>query len=188
MKLAKNCVAAYLCALMLGYVPLQTQAQVAPKPPPASTAGLPIAVPKDVRANYVHLGSWIVPDAKAPGHGFHDVYAPRKTVDAYRNTGQFVDGTMLVKEIRKIASGPLTTGQGSWAADPAVWFVMVKDAKGRHKNSPLWGDGWLWALYSADNPATNIAVSYANDCQACHIPAAKTDRVFVQGYPTLKKP
>jgi hypothetical protein len=188
MKLTKNHVTTCLCALILGYLPLQVQAQDAPKPSAASTAGLPIAVPVDVRVNYVHLGSWIVPDASAPGHGFHDVYTQRKTVDAYRKTGKFADRTVLVKEIRKIANGALTTGAGSWATDPKVWFVMVKDAKGKHKSSPLWGDGWLWALYSASDPTHNIAVSYANDCKSCHIPAAKTDRVFIQGYPTLKKP
>ena len=40
-------------------------------------------------------------------------------------------------------------------------------------------------LVKADAPAKNVAVSYKADCMGCHVPAAKTDRVFIQGYPTL---
>lgn len=177
-----------LAALAVPLLCFDAAAADAAKPAPASTQGLPISVPHDLRATHVHLGSWIVPDAAAPGHGFHDVYAERGTVEEYRKTGAFPDGTVLVKEIRKLGQGALTTGQASWATDPAVWFVMVKDAKGKHRASPLWGDGWLWALYDAKDPKKNIAVSYKNDCQACHIPASATDRVFLQGYPTLSKP
>lgn len=164
------------------------QAMEAPtKPAPASTAGLPLRVPKELRAGHVHLGSWIVPEDGAPGQGFHDVYTDTRSVEAYRKTGTFADGTVLVKEIRGIRSDTLTTGHASWADETKVWFVMVKDANGRYKDSPLWGDGWIWALYKADAPAKNVAVSYAIDCQGCHTPAAATDHVFVQGYPTLRQ-
>lgn len=146
-----------------------------------------IRLPADFRLNWVHLGSWVVADAKAPGHGFHDVYARSDAVKAYRATGQFPDGTVLVKEIRKIGEGTLTTGQAQWATEPAVWFVMVKDAKGRFEGNPNWGDGWGWALYEAKDPTRNVSKSYAETCQGCHVPAASTDRVFVTGYPTLKR-
>lgn len=163
-----------------------TVMQAGVKPAPAATESLPLHVPKDLRNSHVHLGSWIVPEKGAPGQGFHDVYANSPSVAAYRRDGKFPDGTLLVKEIRAIQDGVLTTGHASWAADTQVWFVMVKDAKGRYKSSPLWGDGWLWGLYKADAPKTNVATSYAADCQGCHVPAAATDRVFVQGYPTLR--
>jgi len=152
----------------------------------ASTKGLPLRVPDKLRTSHAHLGTWIVPDAAAPGHGIHDVYTDADSIAAYRKTGSFPDGTLLAKEIRGIGSDTLTTGLASWATETKVWFVMVRDAKGRYKNSPLWGDGWLWALYKADDPSKNVAVSYAKDCQGCHLPAAATDRVFIQGYPSLR--
>ena len=151
-----------------------------------SSSSPPIQVPDDFRRQFVHLGSWVIPNQADPGHGVHDVYTEPETVDAYRKTGEFPEGATLVKEIRTIASGQLTTGNGMWASQPAVWFVMVKDVNGRYKDSGLWGDGWLGALYKADNPAVNVATSYQADCQGCHIPAAQTDHVFVQGYPTLQ--
>lgn len=145
-----------------------------------------ISRPTDVRTRFVHLGSWAVLDEKSPARGLHDVYTEKASAEHYRKTGQFPDGATLVKEIRKLETGAMTTGDPVvWGSDAAVWFVMVKDAKGRFAGNPLWADGWGWALFKADAPATNAAVSYEADCKGCHVPAAKTDRVFVQGYPTL---
>lgn len=147
-----------------------------------------ISLPKDLRARLTHLGSWVVGDPDAPGHGFHDVYADDKAVAAFRMTGKFPDGSVLVKEIRTIAKGDLTTGNGvNWADKPVQWFVMVKDAKGRFPGNRNWGDGWGWALFMADDPARNVSADYQADCMGCHTPAAATDWVFVQGYPTLAK-
>jgi cytochrome c len=70
-----------------------------------------ISLPENYRPNWSHLGSWAVNDANAPGHGFHDVYTQPEVVKAFRETGQFPDGTVLVKEIRKIISRTLTTGR-----------------------------------------------------------------------------
>ena len=145
-----------------------------------------ISRPTDFRTNFVHLGSYAVLDEKSASRGLHDVYTEKASAEHYRKTGKFPDGATLVKEIRKLETSAMTTGDPVvWGSDAAVWFVMVKDAKGRFASNPLWGDGWGWALFKADAPAKNVAVSYAADCMGCHVPAAKTDRVFIQGYPTL---
>lgn len=146
-----------------------------------------ISLPSNFRQNWVHLGSWVVSDAKAPGNGFHDVYTQPEAAKEFRKNGAFPDGTVLVKEIRKIASGDLTTGHAEWASDNAVWFVMVKDTKGRFKGNPHWGEGWGWALYEAKDPKTNVSKGYVETCLGCHTPAKETDWVYTQGYPTLKR-
>jgi hypothetical protein len=144
-----------------------------------------ISRPEGYRSDWVHLGSWVVPDEKAPGYGFHDVYTQPESVAAFRKNGAFPDGAVLVKEIRSVKTADLTTGTASWAGDPAVWFVMIKDGKNRFAANPLWGEGWGWALFKADNPEKNVATSYQKDCLACHVPAKDTDWVYLQGYPTL---
>lgn len=144
-----------------------------------------ISLPRDYRASWVHLGSWVVPDDQAPGYGFHDVYAQQSTIRAYKETGQFPDGAVLVKEIREIESGQLTTGQASWAGEIKVWFVMVKDAKNRFPDHPGWGQGWGWALFEAKDPAKNTVTNYRADCLGCHAPVKDSDWVFTDGYPTL---
>jgi hypothetical protein len=146
-----------------------------------------IALPKAFRQKWSHLGSWFVPDEKAPGYGVHDVYTQPGVVEAYRKTGRFPDEAVLVKEIRKVRSERLTTGEASWAGDTAVWFVMVKDRKGRFKDSPNWGSGWGWALFEARDPTKNASTDYQKDCTGCHTPARENDWVFVRGYPALRE-
>lgn len=146
-----------------------------------------IKLPEGFRKNWSHLGSWIVSDAGAPGHGFHDVYTQPEAVQAFRETGKFPDGTVLVKEIRKIESGAQTTGMAQWAGDTNVWFVMVKDSRNRFANNVHWQKGWGWALFEAANPKQNVSKGFGETCMACHTPVAQTDWVFTNGYPTLKK-
>jgi hypothetical protein len=145
-----------------------------------------ISLPKDYRTTWRYLGSWAVPMKKAPGRGFHDVFTQPEAVEAYKKTGKFPDGTVLIKEIRKIQGGKMTTGQVYWAGDIDSWFVMVKDEKGRFKDNPNWGKGWGWALFKPADPQKNVSTNYQKDCFGCHIPAQKTDWVYMQGYPTLK--
>ena len=152
------------------------------------TATGEIKLPGGFRQNWSHLGSWLVDDAKAPGFGYHDVYTQPDAVKSFQSTGQFPDGAVLIKEIRKIGSGQMTTGPARWATDNAVWFVMVKDARGRFQGDPNWGEGWGWALFQANDRSRNVSKGYAQSCLGCHAPAKPADGVFVDGYPTLRKP
>lgn len=147
-----------------------------------------ITRPTDFRLDWVHLGSWVVPDEKAPGYGFHDVYTQKSTVEAYRKTGKFPDGAVLVKEIKTVKSAEMATGPLVYhAGENAVWFVMVRDTKDRFPKNPRWGDGWGWALFKADNPFKDVATDFKKDCLGCHVPARDTEWVYVEGYPTLRK-
>jgi len=145
-----------------------------------------IMLPSGYRANWVHMGSWAVAEKEAPGYGFHDVYAQQSTVEGYRKTGQFPDGAVLVKEIRKVRTEEMTTGKTSYADEITTWFVMIKDRQGRYKDNPNWGNGWGWGLFEPDDTGKNLSTDHAKDCIGCHIPAKSTDWVYVRGYPTLK--
>jgi hypothetical protein len=146
-----------------------------------------ISFPEGFRTSMVHLGSWFVPEG--PASGFHDVYSEKSSVEAYRKTGRFPDGATLVKELRASHSGSYTTGSGVNYATGELkqWFVMIKDSKGRFETSPLWGDGWGWALFKPDDKDTNVASSYKTDCLGCHQPAKDKDWVYTEAYPTLSK-
>ena len=146
-----------------------------------------IAFPVDFRLNYVHLGSWFVPEGGASG--FHDVYTQRSAAEVFRKTGQFPDGAVLVKELRASKAGDYTTGANvSFATDGLKqWFVMIKDRKGRFSQNPLWGRGWGWALFKPDDPQKNVATDYQKDCIGCHVPAQANDLVYIEAYPTLSR-
>jgi hypothetical protein len=143
-----------------------------------------IRKPADVRDTYQALGAYTVLDPK--GNQMHVTYASPGTAEAYRRTGKFPDGAVLVKEVFGTEHAQMTTGDAHWASGTKIWFVLIKDSKGRYPGNPLWGDGWGWALFKADAPDKQVATDYKKDCLGCHIPAKTTDWIYVQGYPVLK--
>src|SRR5581483_7822197 len=104
----------------------------------------------------------------------HLTYASPGTADYYRRNKKFADGTVLVKEVFGTDHAQMTTGDAHWAKDTKVWFVLIKDSKGRYPNNPLWGDGWGWALFKSDSPDTQVATDYKKDCLGCICPRRQT--------------
>jgi hypothetical protein len=145
-----------------------------------------IRFPGRVRDEWAHLGSWGSADLNSADPGQHDVYTQPESLEAYRKTGKFPDGAVIVKEVRKIESAFMTTGPVTWAGDEVLWFVLIKDAKGRFPESENWGEGWGWALFNAGATEKNASSNFRADCLGCHIPARETDWIYVQGYPSLR--
>ena len=146
-----------------------------------------ISIPEGFRGWYF-LGTWGVAadeEGAAGSKGFHNVYTQPETVAAFRKTGKFPDGAVLVKELLSAKTDTMTTGEISHATETEGWFVMVKDAKGRFKGNPLWGRGWGWVLYNAEDPQTPATEDFKTECIPCHIPAKKDDWIYVRGYPAL---
>jgi hypothetical protein len=144
-----------------------------------------ISLPNDFRKELAHLGSWFVPEGDASG--FHDVYTEKETIEAYRATGKFPDGAVLVKELRASEAGSYSTGAGVSFATSGIkqWFVMIKDTTGRFPDNANWGEGWGWGLYKTDDPSKNVSTNYAADCLGCHVPAKANDWIYTEAYPTL---
>jgi hypothetical protein len=143
-----------------------------------------ISKPDDYRDRYQMLGAYTVLDAK--GDQMHFTYASPGAAEYYRRNKKFADGTVLVKEVLGTDRAHLTTGNANWATDTKVWFVLIKDAKGRYPSNPLWGNGWGWALFKSDAPSMQVATDYKKDCLGCHQPAKADDWIYVKGYPVLQ--
>jgi hypothetical protein len=146
-----------------------------------------LRVPANYRTSYQFLGTWAVQEApdKSPNQ-LHIVYASPGTIAAYRKDKRFADGSVLVKEVFQTASGPMKTGTVSRAQTLKGWFVMVKDTKDSHPGNALWGDGWAWSWFDADNTSKTTSTNYRVNCLPCHVPARATDWIYVQGYPPLE--
>ena len=178
-----------MISMLLGAAVLATVASgdgPAPALPFTATDGT-IRFPGNVRESWVHLGSWGSADLDAGDPSHHDVYTQPETLAAYQRTGQFPDGAVLVKEVRKIESAHLTTGPVTWAGDEILWFVLIKDAQGRFPGHANWGEGWGWALFNAGATQTNASTNFRGDCLGCHVPAKQTDWIYVQAYPGLRE-
>jgi Cytochrome P460 len=160
----------------------------APKAAALDDAAGNLHVPDAYRTTYQSLGSWAVGADQGQGSKeLHIVYASPGTIAAYRKDGHFPDGAVLVKEVYQAATEPMTTGTVSHADTLKGWFVMVKDSNGRHAGNKLWGDGWGWSWFDADNPSKTTSTDYSVNCKTCHVPAQATDWVYVGGYPPLRR-
>jgi len=143
---------------------------------------------EDYRLHWTHMGSWYVEGGEDGLGNIHDVYAEPEAVEAFRKTGKFPPGAMLVKEIRSSQKAKLTTGEAHWDGGIVQWFVLVKDAEQpAFPGNPNWGHGWGWALFKIKDPTKNVSTDYKADCLHCHLPAAKTDWIFQHGYPLLSE-
>lgn len=142
------------------------------------------------RRDWVLLGTFSVlaDDPSKGAKELHVVYAEPETVDAYRRTGAFPDGSVLVKDVLAAKSERLTTGLASYAETLVGRFVMVKDEGEKHAGkSPLWGDGWGWAFYEGNETEETVTTDYRQNCLGCHEPARSQDLIYVQGYPVLQR-
>ncbi len=138
----------------------------------------------DYRRNWATLGVW----AHMGDDGveqFNTVFTQPETVTAYRATGEFPEGAVLIKELREAVTKGEKGKEVSSYGDLKGWFVLIKPSKEGGPEGPLWGDGWGWAKFNADAPDKTITTNYRTDCIQCHMPAKDTDWVFVNGYPML---
>lgn len=143
----------------------------------------------DYRRDWVLLGSFSVlaDDPEAGAKEFHVVYTQPENVDAYRKTGAFPDGAVLVKDVFATSTEAMTTGTSSYASTLIGRFIMVKDQANKYGGaSPLWGDGWGWAFYEGAETRKTVSTDYKEDCLGCHEPVRNQDLLYIQGYPILK--
>ena len=119
MKLSRTVGLAVAVSLVAGTVAAIAQISgAAPADPTANAvdAAGHLRVPVDYRTLYQALGSWAI--AANSGEGskeMHAVYASPGAIDAYRKTGHFPDGTVLVKEVFATSTNEMTTGTVSHA-------------------------------------------------------------------------
>jgi hypothetical protein len=147
-----------------------------------------LRVPEGYRTGYQSLGVWAVAADRA-GQGsqqLHEVYVSPGAIAAYRKDGDFPDGTVLVKEVYSAETAAMTTGLVSRAGKLKGWFVMVRDAKNARQGDKLWGDGWGWSWFDANQPTKTTSTDYTTDCKGCHFPAQASYWIYVEGYPSLR--
>ena len=116
-------------ALLSGFLAVTLRGQAPPDHLDLVDANGNIRRPPDYRDRYQLLGVYTVLDPK--GNEMHYTYASPGAADFYRKNGRFADGTVLVKEVLATSHARLTTGDAHWADSTKVWFVMMKDDKGR---------------------------------------------------------
>jgi len=146
---------------------------------------------------WVYVGTPLTPNAlnggEAPFPEFHNVYVEPGAYAAFGATGEWPDGTQIVKElvtVRDNANNPENgssaevSGVGYFQGDFVGLELTVKDAT-RYADEP--GN---WAYFSfGHKPPPYEATAEAfptQSCNSCHEASAETDFVFTQFYPVLR--
>jgi cytochrome P460 len=145
---------------------------------------------------WVFLGSPLTPNALNGGTAsfpeFHNVYVERRNFDAYQKTGDFPEGTVLVKELVLLekptfpdGSQQAPSGRGYFDGKFNCMDVSVKDTK-KYAKTNGWGY-YTFGHHPEPCEATAAEKSVA-ECAGCHLAnVAKTDMTYVQFYPVLHK-
>jgi hypothetical protein len=122
---------------------------------------------------------------------YHHVYIEQKNVDAYLKTGDFPDGTVIVKELTRVlnptfpdSSRKEPSGRGYFNGAYNGIDMSIKDSK-RFANTNGWG---FFTFGHHPLPYEKTAAEKpASECAGCHIAnAAATDMTYIQFYPLLR--
>jgi hypothetical protein len=144
---------------------------------------------------WVFVGAPLTPNGlnngKASFPEFHNVYIEERNVDAYMKTGDFPEGTIIVKELQLVlnptfpdGSRQEPSGRGFFGGAVNGIDAMVKDSK-RFAKTNDWG---FFTFGHHALPYEQTAAEKSKDeCAGCHIAnVAKTDMTWVQFYPLLR--
>jgi len=139
--------------------------------------------------SWVFLGSPLTPhglnDGKAGFPEFHNVYIHPAAFKAYRETGEFAEGTVLLKELQltipgtnKDGSRLEASGRGYFPGVRNGIDVAVKDS-GRFEETNGWG--FFNFGHHAPPYAKTAAAAPKEACAGCHI-ANADNMVFTKFY------
>jgi len=103
--------------------------------------------PANVRDSYSPLGAYVVLDPK--GINAHDLRVSRFGGGVPEHW-KFFRTVSPGQEVFGTDHAQMTTRRALGLGDRKSGFVMIKDEKGRHTDSPLWATVGGWALFKSD--------------------------------------
>jgi len=122
---------------------------------------------------------------------YHHVYIEQKNVDAYLKTGDFPEGTVIVKELTRVldptfpdGSRREPSGRGYFNGEYNGIDLSIKDSK-KYANTNGWG---YYTFGHHPMPYNQTSEERpVSECAGCHIAnVAKTDMTYIQFYPLLR--
>ena len=139
---------------------------------------------------WVYVGTPVTPndmnDGKAAFPEHHNVYIDPESWAYWKKSGEFREGTILMKELVSVGSKAAVSGNGYFQGD----FIGLEATIKSKKHFP--DEPGNWAYYSFSTPdhktLTPTATAFpAASCNACHSASAADDFVFTQYYPVLRE-
>ncbi len=144
--------------------------------------------PKGYRS-WIFVGEPLTPNDRNNGKAafpeFHSVYIDRESYAYLKKTGEFRDGTILVKELVSVGSKEAVSGSGYFMGD----FIGLEATVKSSKHFPDEPGNWAYYSFTGKDggPTKAKASPFATaQCNSCHQNSAAKDFVFTQYYPVLR--
>jgi hypothetical protein len=175
-------------SLILGSATVGDALAESPSWGPKYTGNGELQLPNDYHS-WVFIGAPLTPHAlnngKAGFPEFHNVYIHPEALKLYRKTGEFPEGTILLKELQLTIPGTRADGSRTEASGQGYFpgarngiDISVKDSK-RFKDTNDWG--FFNFGHSAPPYKKTTAAAPREACANCHI-ANADDMVFKKFY------
>lgn len=139
---------------------------------------------------WIYVGTPVTPNdlnnGKAAFPEHHNVYIDPDSWKHWKKTGEFRDGTIIMKELVSVGSKAGVSGNGYFQGDFIGLEATIKSKK-HFPNEP--GNWAYYSFSSADHKTLSETAKPfpAAACNACHDAAAADDFVFTQYYPVLRE-
>jgi len=167
---------------------IAANAQTAPAWGPQWTTDGELVLPEGFH-EWVFLGSPLTPNALNDGQAgfpeYHNVYVRPEPLKIYRETGEWPDGTIMLKELQLTLPGTNADGSREEASGRGFFpgalngiDISVKDGT-RFKDTNGWG--YFNFGHNAPPYAKTATAAPAEACAACHM-ANPEGMVFSQFY------
>lgn len=179
-------------ALVLSQFSSSVSAQVSDDWQPKWTEDGQLVLPEGYR-EWVYLGSPLTPNALNGGEAgfpeYHNVYMHPAAYALFKESGEFPEGTILLKELQLSQPGEEedgsryeVSGRGYFPGAFNGIDIAVKDSS-RFSDSQNWG--YFNFGHHAPPYAETAAAAPVEACAACHIDNADEDMVFTRFYEIL---
>lgn len=145
--------------------------------------------PKDYEwRKWIFVGAPVTPNSlnppEAPFPEFHNVYMDPTSFKHYSKTGEFPEGTLLIKELVSVGATKASSGNGFFEGE----FQGLEAAYKSKKRYPDEPGNWVYFSFSHKPPPypESAKLQPSASCNACHQATAAEDWVFTQYYPVLR--
>ncbi|MBL4674404.1 MAG: cytochrome P460 family protein [Arenicella sp.] len=137
---------------------------------------------------WIYVGTPLTPNDMNNGHAafpdFHHVYIDPVSWAHYNETGEFREGTTIIKELVDVGSKNAVSGSGYFMGDFIGLEATIKSKK-QFPNEP---GNWAYFSFGHKYPLAKKATAFpAQACNSCHEASAADDFVFTQYYPVLRE-
>lgn len=140
--------------------------------------------------HWVFLGAPLTPNALNGGQAgfpeYHNVYIHPKAYRAYRKTGEFPEGTILLKELQLTRSATHPDGSSDEPSGRGYFPAALNGIDISVKDSERFADTNGWGFFNFGHHAPpypkTAAAAPKEACASCHIANATKDMVFTKFY------